>query len=498
MQDKSKDEDGERIDTSLKEAIFDIEESAFDIRAICGIMDAIDHRHYEPGYLLQEPHVRLQLRDFIGEIHEAGVDPESRKRIIPTVTLTLHKTGMAVLTIGVRFPGVWEIDQITRNSNSTSLKFGKTTLSGPIIQAMLESAEREEDSLEGEWADEILDGVRWRDFDHNEGGPVSLTDVAVTYMDALQHRCKAKSSFHDHVIGKTIFLEDLDCACISESQWMELHWQELASLLSRSQLGRDIRKEHQQRLIGRNFALTERTSMFAPGGTITEIAWKYAPESSRSLADYYDRVNLTENALIRLWLLRELDHNLDQMRPRRKALEDVLRLSSSHLKTISKAHLSYGDAREISDHILREYGGEQVLASVNSRISLVKDLVASKEAARSVRRTNQFAAAAMLAAVLLGLPAIKQSLDVLMTIPASAGVPGRGVLESSVKASGSIDALATYAYLTLLLIGFLVLLIGGIVFSSRRKPKQIRPGIRWGTGEMRVGLVSKSEEESFK
>lgn len=480
-----------RPKSTLTETIDFIDNSVGRRQVIAGLMHALDREHFESGYLASEPFIRLELRHFFA----SGIrlsSSEEQLKFEPAVTLMLHSTGVALLSFDISLPTGVTPRELFLFGSSNSVRLSEVTIAEPVLMAMIQEEGAKKENLAGEWDAEEAEGTRWRTFRHGPEEESTLTDVFITYQSAILSFLNVKNRYEDYLCLKTMNIGGLHC-CGSKKIWMLRHVGELAGIASRSKLGTRLRVDKAKEIIGDDYSLTSNKSQYWAGGSVTEIEWEFFGEVDRSIGEHYDSLVVIGSGIVRFWLLRTLDYKLSQMTSQRKKFENLLVEALDGIRFSARSHLSYGSAREVSDLVFDQLGGAQVSASLNFRIDLRQQLISLREAARTSRRTIVLAVGAIVAAIALGLPAVRQSLDVMANLPAgSFGWKAFRFL----KGSGTVDSLAWSAYLLGIGCVLAFALVGGLAIHSRlRGSSKNKIGKRWGTGKMSVHLVSRDASD---
>jgi hypothetical protein len=148
--------------------------------------------------------------------------------------------------------------------------------------------------------------------------------------------------------------------------------------------------------------------------------------------------------------------------------------SSSGSKSSIGHSLAYGSAQEHVARLLKESGAERMHAQMSDRFDQLGAIVAAERAERAASRATAAIVAAFAAAVVLGLPAIDQTLEIVEKIPTE-GVAGS--LSAPLRAVSELGEQGAYlGYLVLLA----VLFLGIVRYVLPRRRRVLRHSRRAG------------------
>ncbi|MEV4317813.1 hypothetical protein [Actinocrispum sp. NPDC049592] len=480
-------------DTSVKavmqEVAAKINEAVFDRQSRTAVNDFVDRSLYQPDYLGTVPYIRLELRRFDARLLAANSSDEESWEVDVRPTLLLHCSGVALLTFAIRLPEDGTTEWLSSVLTSVELMANQTTVSEPILRAAAEYSGYKEEDWPGAWLSDIEEGTRWRSQEHGDR-EIGLLTIFELYQEAILRYSPKVYRHGGWLCYPTFFVERLSC-CGSKKRWMQKHRGDLVSLLARSQPGVPFTEEAAEELLQPDFSIFPDTSFWSPGGCAMEFMWNFESEPKDDFAYYLKRLVVIENALIKYWQLRALDDRIGNTQPTLKNMEKLLLEVASGLTEYRKPLFSFERANEISSFTVRRLGGSEYYESINSRLNVLQQLIAMRTAVRASKRANRFAAAAVIAAVLLGLPAVRQSLEIVQKVP-NEGWAGK--LASILQGlGGGLDQVAWKSYLVVMLIAFVLLIVGRFRVKSKSK-RYARPpivGTSWPHGHVQIGSTNR-------
>ncbi|WP_405058611.1 hypothetical protein OG474_38605 [Kribbella sp. NBC_01505] len=438
-----------------------------DITEIVGGMGAVDRSLFSPLYLRGEPFIRLDLKPFYTTYH-GFEDAEI------LAFLLLHRSGTALLSFATLPGDNKTTDDLLDISNPHGPEFDTITSFGGLFNESSEGVEKVLDSYsrneEGRAGYTTL----------NLSSPIDIVDVYSAYSDAIRSFVRKQRQNLGYFCYTTVFVGGLGC-CRSRKRWMTNHAAELAGLALRHEAYGRLDKATIEGVIDSARALHADESRFHFGGNSLLVEWKFDRDDfSPGLTQNYMAIAVIENAVLQHWQLHSLQEMVDSSSEDRKSIPAIERELISGLTEVGRTTLSHGTAQDISADILRQLHTSEIYARVTEKLSLLRQLAESNSSRSSDRRNILAATLGAVAAIVFGIPAVRDSLGVI----SQAKFTGRtGQILTPVQqwaARGPNAVLVTY--LCIVAIFLIAAMITLLLLRRRRKgrAKVDRVGIEWG------------------
>lgn len=403
----------ERVD--LKETIAEANEAVARTQFVSATHQLVESQLFQQEYLAGEPYLRLQMIGTHqwwrmldgGEQRAEGNDAGG---IVSDALLLVHRSGVMQLTIAMALPANLSTDDLI-----SLVKPGSPNLtSAEIPESIIDAAEPMtgfESSLAGHWLPEVSHNNRWRHVDY--ATPTSVTELFQLYWDSLI--VATRTDFNPSwLCYPVVCIDKVEC-CSSEEQWMENHRRDLAAMISRTTGSGNLRDVAVADLIPQDASFRHGTSILFTEGCTVRIAWP--GEETPDFEDHLWTLLLPESALVQYWQLRVLEARLAATLRRQRDVRQVQLEVIYGLEEYRLGRLTYGSATDTVDRLLDRWRANRLHSRILESLDQLQQRVADGDALRAARRANLLATAAAIVAVVLGLPAIKETLDVASGIP---------------------------------------------------------------------------------
>jgi hypothetical protein len=312
----------------------------------------------------------------------------------------------------VAIPGDIDTDRLLIASMSSEITLTRTALPGSVVIAAIPSSELVESS---EWtedkAGEPLLDIRWK----NDG--MALQELFEVYSGLISGWVDGE--FGDFFCYTTVFVDGLLC-CDAKERWLGEHSFELAGLLRRDAAYAQTKASVVDATLRIEYGNDELESRYFGLGNALVLDWAFGAEIEQSSpVSHFWTTHVIENVLLQYWQLRSLDRRLT------KAPSNVSSVVSAQLEVISgleeyrSSTLMSGDARDIERHIGASLELDRTYARILERLDIIQQLFESRRTQTTNTRNILIAAISVVAAALLGLPAIKETLSVVSTVDTS-------------------------------------------------------------------------------
>ncbi|TRV73326.1 hypothetical protein FKN01_27525 [Streptomyces sp. 130] len=453
------------------------------------VQSAVERDLYRPGYLHDEPYIRLHLRGVrvwlsILAGGEARSQSDNSNPQWVEVTALIHKSGVVQFTFAVDFP-----DNLTAE-DFTKMQFGASPIiaSVELPEAVLTQTKGWSDlalSLPGEWVHQVRAGTRWRRVFFPEA--ISLTEIFELYLEAFSSAASVGTGT-DWMCHPCCFVEEIAC-CSDESTFRETHPEEFAYMVTRHRTQRrgGGRGDSMNSIMPPDTSLSMDCSVFMGGDKGLIVNW---PGFGRSngYASHLNHILVAESALLQFWQIREINWRIVNSTGSLRSIASVQEDAIFGLREYRESPLLYGTAVDVAKYLLEKWRADSLYGYAIESLDQLQQFVSTAESQRAANRANALAAAAVLATAVLGMPAIDETFTAITEIPDS-GVAGwtagplKGIAESG-------SAGVWFAYLVLLSVVAII-----AVMRQRRRVRRIKGkrrkkvGIVWPLGSLRVTLT---------
>jgi hypothetical protein len=236
-------------------------------------------------------------------------------------------------------------------------------------------------------------------------------------------------------------------------------------------------------------------STFHTEGSTTHITWH--GEDLPQFDDHLWTLLLVESALLQYWQLRLLNQRLAATLRKQGEVRRVQEEVIYGLEEYRSARLMYGSANDAVQRLLESWDANRLYLRILESLDQLQQRLANDQALRAARRANLLATAAAVVAVVLGLPAVSQSLSIVQQIPSDGilgwlATPLRSLADAGAKG-------AWIGYLAVL--GVVAVIFGMTILTGRlqgfRPPVRQRTpaGEAWPLGTVRVETGEDADEE---
>ncbi|MCW8100808.1 hypothetical protein [Streptomyces tauricus] len=475
----------EEVSERTRETADFIQNSVSEAQAINAIQHTIEQDMYRPDYRYSEPYLRLHLKPIVVwlDVLGGGAEREGEdysEGVYANATLLLHPSGVVQIQIALQFPSDISTIELERMQFGGSPIISAAEYPEVLIRAATPSRDLEERLL-GHWVEGERSGTRWRRCRFQD--PASVADLFMTYLDAI-HGIAVKKSSSEWLCHPVIFVKKVDC-CESEEQFRSLHSAELVSLLSRYSSPRGERGAAIAELVPRDRSLNLDHSVYMDATHTTSIRWPGA-SGPEEYAGHLSHIIVVECALLQYWQIKMIDRRVAGSTGHLREIAQLQRDAIFGMREYRNSPLSYGTARDAANEILVGLEADRLYEHTLECLSQLQQLVATNDSQRSARRANTLAATAAVAAAVLGLPAVEDTLNVAKGIPPT-GIWGTAAAPlRNLAAEGAVGAWK--GYIILLVTVLLFALVWNRIYKRRmaRRGRRGIAGMRWPWGTITI------------
>ena len=451
----------------MTETIDMITESVARQQVANAVQNAMEAQIFRLDYLAGEPFLRLELRstgqwwDLLGGGAERDGETAEAQGTMVNALLMLHRSGVMQLTLAAKLPSDLSTEAVVDRIHASARSLVASEIPEPIIRAA--ASDSAESRWLGEWRDEVFGRVRWRKMRFEDGS--SIAELFALYRDAISRAADLPLE-GEWFCYPVVCVDRLGC-CTSEEQWRENHRRELAGVVARYPSFDQLRADKINTLVAMDHSLVRDHSVFVNPGSATRMVWQDGGE--QHFDDHLWTLLLIESALLQNWQLRSLDMRLATTRFRRRKLRDVQDEAIYGLAEYRSSQLVFGTAEETVDSLLKAWRLDHLHQRILESLDQVAQQVANEDASRASRRGDMVAAAAVAVALVLGLPAIEQSLKIVLAVDETGPL---GALTSPLRSLAERGADGVWAAYVLLLLAVTVAVLASLV----RRPRRWRRG----------------------
>ncbi len=409
-------EDTSPDDSTLDEAIELIERSVAARQSVSGAQHAIESTLLRSAYRDSEPYLRLLLRPSRHWlIHMAGgtqreIDDFGSPSHVEALLL-IHRSGVLQITFALTLPENLKGSAFSAFTFGGNLVCQASEISEPIIaNAARDRYERDVSHWLGEWREEEEEGTRWRRMQFREHA--SFADLFALYIDAILKVVKQDGG-HEWQCYPVICIDKVTC-CDGESEWLEAHGAYMATICNGGPS--KLRESAIAELSPKNRSLVPDHSVFVTATNSLRIAWTESDYES-SFIDHLQLIVPIEITLLQHWQLRNLESRLHATDERGFDVQAVQHEAIYGLREYRQSSLQHGTAIELTEHLLGAWRTERLHARIIDSLDQLQQLAAMEQTRQSASRANRLAAAAVVVALAVGLPAIEDTMEIAKKIP---------------------------------------------------------------------------------
>jgi hypothetical protein len=450
----------------LSKTADDIDKEMLNEGLLTGAASTIDSTLFMSSYLATEPFIRLEL----GTIYAESEDRLYRDTDL-VVFLLLHRSGTAILTF-VAIPGEERTtDELLAVAASTGVRFTRTALPWHLGRVIAVDEQRVSSDKQTN-----SDNRAWRDI--SWGDPIPLQSLFEGLAWLVRSLVKKNQGVGEWMCYTTLFIDGLGC-CGSKKEWMSQHAAELAGLVMRHGGYASVKKSVVEAVFANEHGLRENESDFFDIGNALLVTWDFGADIARSSPTrHFNTTAVVEGMLVKHWQLRTLDQRLSVEKWKPSNLEAIQRELITGLEEYRDTKLIWGSAREIEKQLGDRFELDRMYQNILDRIDALQKLIDTRTAHVANRRNILFAGISALAAVLLGMSAVKDILGVVSKIN-TRQFPGM-LARPLVHFANSGDNGAWELYLILVSVVISVAVIGFFSRFTRERKKIVRSfGVGW-------------------
>ncbi|WP_406071111.1 hypothetical protein [Micromonospora sp. NBC_01638] len=478
----------EDVETKMLRVVDEVNASVARRQTLNAIQHAREQDMYQAAYLESEPYLRLTLRKVNFGLSGFSDQDELAGGQRGDVLLLVHRSGVLQLTVAVRMPQGLNTDQLIPRTVASGVSLSWIEVAEPVMETASRRGRYDPRRWPGTWLSETQEGTRWRRIVH--AGPASLVDLFRLYQDAIVEASGIDPG-GEWFCHPVVCVDRLGC-CGREALWTSRHRHELNGILTRHEGYRGLREPARLK-VPADSSIRNRDSVWHAHASTTLIAWE---QERKRFDDHLWALLLVENFLLQYWQLRAVNASLEAAgtAPTAAVARDLQRRLIFGLQEFNRSALAYGDAQDTVSVLLQSSGAERMRALLGERLDQLGSIVAAEQAERSAARSTAAAVAAFAAAVVFGLPAIDQTLNLVKAMPHN-GVTGW--LASPLRAITEVGAAASLvAYLSVLAVLLVALVLYGLP-KRRSRLRRIRPaGLEWPGGTIRVVRRDRQDNEN--
>lgn len=461
------------------------------------VFHTIEKDLYRPSFLDGNEYLRLDLRRTVnwlrtkddGSIRDADDFDEG---VMTDAQMLIHRSGVMQLTIMLRLPDKLASDSLIEHTFGSSAVIIAAEYPEVLLRLASQASKARETGWLGDWSEEVREGQRWRRMRFE--APTTMTDLFDMYRDAIAAATKMSLS-GAWLCYPTLFVDQISC-CPMRDAWLQNHPKELAQIVSRMANDR-LRADKVEALTPPDSSLVDDDSVYTTVGMATVINWR--PHHAPDLGQHLQRYMIIESCLLRYWQLVVLHARLGETLRRRRP--DIRRIQVETIRGMqewSQSAIVYGSAAKVADDLLGDLGVGRLHDGLSESLAQLQQMQEAQDSKRTATRSTVLAMAAVLATVLLGLPAVSAAVDIARGTNEHSFA---GRLASPLRSVGHHGASGTWA-LFLALVAMVVFIFVITLWFPR--PSYIHlhrqsgrmPGLSWPWGTIKIERTSSTEVDT--
>ena len=407
--------------------IKDIDNSLASFQVFAGL-----HRHSEellfsPFYLREVPFVRVELQAL-----SALIDGQ---KIAIDVWLLIHRTGVAIITFGVRFERSLSVDDLDRLQAAENILISESAVVKTLLDFQARSHNFPHVNSRKKHSSKNADGrIEWSRGKTNEG--TGLCDVFQLYQDAIISTIAGKKPSKKHPVSSwlrspdwfqypIIFIRQVIPACHDGQVFKEKYSQALAGIDLGTEAWREIPPEKVREIIGQDFSLTSASSFYLNKGHATALyygafrdryAQKYGTENipgNQWMFEYFQRTSIIEALLIQQWILHILDAEVSILPYNVGKLNKIKRNLIIALYEYHNDIFRYATAQNILKKGYSIMGVDETYENLLFKLESIEKLIEAAKSGQQERRNIFLSIVIMLLTLVAGLPSANQIVTIL-------------------------------------------------------------------------------------
>ncbi len=407
--------------------IKDIDNSMASFQEFAGLHRYSEELLFTPFYLREVPFVRVELQPFSATIDEQNIGID--------VWLLIHRTGVAIITFGVRFGGPLSVDDINKLQVAENILISESKIVKSLIDFQTSPRNLRLSNLRKKHTDKNVAGkVEWYKGKTSQGS--SLRDVFNLYQDAIISTITGKKPSKKHPIYSRlrspdwfqypiIFIRQVIPECHERQVFKEKYSQALAGIDLGTEGWREVPSEKVQEIIGHDFSLTSASSFYMNAGHATAIyygafreryAQKYGSDNipgNQWIFEYFQRTSIVEALLIQQWILHILDAEVSVLPYNVGKLNKIKRNLIIALYEYHNDIFQYATAQDILKEGYSIMGVDETYENLLFKLESIEKLIEAAKSGRQERRNVFLNIVIMLLALVAGLPSANQIVTIL-------------------------------------------------------------------------------------
>lgn len=385
----------------------ELDDKMADAGLILGSQVAVDEFLLSPDYLSDEPFIRLDLDSVFVE-SDLFADPEIM------MSLLLHKSGVALLTFAATPGGGLTTDNHLSVSSSNQVTFTKTFLD-EALGKLLGRANKDR-VIEDKW-NESEDGIRWRETSWRD--PLPLQELFQAYSELIITSTKRRAVHSPWMCYTTLFVDGIKC-CSNKTKWLKRHTLDLAGLIARQWEYTNAKPSFVKRMLAREHGIRRYESKYFGAGNALLLRWHFRNDAQpTSGTDHLPTITIVQGALLQYWQLLALDARFTASRWKTSDLIEIQRQIIAGLDEYRGAKLMWEEAKAEEKEITSGLGIDTLYARILDRLGAIDQLMTARATIVGTRRNLLIAGLGSFATLLLGLPALKDLLDIVRKLDTS-------------------------------------------------------------------------------
>lgn len=490
-----------------------MDESMLRIQLLEALHRHVDRLLFRPQYLRDVPFTRIGLQPFFATLggEPLGVD----------VWVSVHRSGVAILTFGVEFNGQKSVDELV------DLQLASVPVENlEVVRALVEV---DETNLGKPSEQRSSSGVDWFTYQDLKG--VTLADVFEMYQAFIIPVVLGKTSskpsdtwswlrnpfWHAYPI---VFIRKITPDIYNAAAFKQDYPKELAGLVTRFTHWRSLTDETIKHVITDDLSIVEDHSLYIESSHTTVLYYEPCRKSlieihgedipgQEWIFRFFQTSSVIDVLLIQRGVLSILSNKLRNLPYNTKKLNALKRDAFLALEEFHNIVLLHGSAHDIVKRGIVKMGIDEELQNLLQKLGNIERLIEVNETQRRANRDLLLKFGAIIATVMFGLSGAWQVVETIKKwddlIPSLDEGLKRTILETVVQAVQAHPIELTLEIYFILVLIILSLLIWSLLPSHNRKPiididqskPAYTPGFIWPHSHVEItGIEPKIKEDN--
>lgn len=407
--------------------INDIDSSLASFQVFAGLHRHCEESLFTPFYLREVPFVRVELQPLSAIIDEQKIDID--------VWLLIHRTGVAIITFGVRFGGSLSVDDLNRLQAAENVLISESKVVKTLLDFQASAYNFPPfNSRKKHISKNAAGRVAWHNGKTSQG--TSLREAFDLYQVAIISTITGKKPSKKHPVSNWLrspdwfqypifFIRQVLPECHDGLIFKEKNSQALAGIDLGTEAWREVPSEKVQEILGRDFSLTSTSSFYINEAHATAIYYgafrerytqKYDTDNiseTQWIYEYFQRTSIVEALLLQQWILHILDAEVSVLPYNVGKLNKIKRNLIIALYEYHNNIFQYATAQDILEKGYKIMGVDETYENLLFKLDSIEKLIESAKSDRQERRNVFLNIVIMLLTFVAGFSSANQIVTIL-------------------------------------------------------------------------------------